>query len=37
MMDLVDVDKDGVCSIDDFRNFVNKHIDRSNSKGQAAQ
>lgn len=36
VMDMVDVDKDGVCSLDDFRNFVHKHLERSSSKAHAA-
>lgn len=28
VMDLVDVDKDGICSFDDFRTFITMHLER---------
>lgn len=30
VMNLVDVDKDGICSLDDFRTFVSKNLDAKN-------
>eukprot|EP00892_Ulva_mutabilis_P011885 jgi/Ulvmu1/9069/UM005_0162.1 len=37
MMDLVDADRDGICSFNDFRTFVYKHLERSSTKGPTAQ